>query len=59
MKWLLDTNVVSELRRARPHGAVVEWLRSIDARLLRLSAVSLGEIQAGIDRIAKGLTAPR
>jgi predicted nucleic acid-binding protein len=47
--YLLDTNVVSELRRARPHGAVLSWLQSIDSRLLRLSAVSLGEIQAGIE----------
>jgi toxin FitB len=47
--YLLDTNVVSELRRARPRGAVLAWLRSVDHRLLRLSAVSLGEIQAGIE----------
>lgn len=47
--YLLDTNVVSELRRARPHGGVVTWLRATDHRLLRLSAVSLGEIQAGIE----------
>jgi toxin FitB len=47
--YLLDTNVVSELRRTRPHGAVLSWLRSVDHRLLRLSAVSLGEIQAGIE----------
>jgi predicted nucleic acid-binding protein len=47
--YLLDTNVVSELRRARPHGAVLGWLQSVDPRLLRLSAVSLGEIQAGIE----------
>jgi len=47
--YLLDTNVVSELRRARPHGSVVAWLRETDHRLLRLSAVTLGEIQAGIE----------
>lgn len=47
--YLLDTNVVSELRRTRPHGGVVAWLRATDHRLLRLSAVSLGEIQAGIE----------
>jgi predicted nucleic acid-binding protein len=47
--YLLDTNVVSELRRVRPHGAVLAWLRSVDHRLLRLSAVSMGEIQAGIE----------
>src|SRR5260370_42025806 len=46
--YLLDTNVVSELRRARPHGAVLAWLGGVDHRLLRLSAFSLGEIQSGI-----------
>ncbi|MEK7995990.1 MAG: type II toxin-antitoxin system VapC family toxin, partial [Planctomycetota bacterium] len=44
-----DTNVISELRRPKPHGGVVTWLRSVDHRLLRVSAVTLGEIQAGIE----------
>jgi toxin FitB len=47
--YLLDTNVVSELRRAKPHGGVLAWIRVVDHRLLRLSAVTLGEIQAGIE----------
>ncbi|WP_093088293.1 type II toxin-antitoxin system VapC family toxin [Sphingobium sp. AP50] len=47
--YLLDTNVVSELRRARPHGAVLNWLESQDDQNLYLSAVTLGEIQAGIE----------
>jgi predicted nucleic acid-binding protein len=47
--FLLDTNVVSEMRQSRPHGAVAAWLRSADQRLLRVSAFSLGEIQAGIE----------
>lgn len=47
--FLLDTNVVSEMRRSRPHGAVAAWLRSTDQRLLRVSAFSLGEIQEGIE----------
>ena len=47
--YLLDTNVVSELRRPRPHGAVVAWLQSVDDAGLFLSAVTLGEIQAGIE----------
>ena len=46
--YLLDTNVVSELRRLRPHGAVVAWLQSVADADLNLSAVTLGEIQAGI-----------
>lgn len=47
--YLLDTNVVSELRKQRPHGGVVAWLQSIDDAQLYLSAVTIGEIQAGIE----------
>jgi len=47
--YLLDTHVVSELRRARPHGAVVAWLQSVEDSSLHLSTVTLGEIQAGIE----------
>ena len=47
--YLLDTNVVSELRKPRPHGAVVAWLQSVADADLYLSAVTLGEIQSGIE----------
>ncbi len=47
--YLLDTNVVSELRKRRPHGAVLEWLESVDDETLHLAAVTLGEIQAGVE----------
>ena len=47
--FLLDTNVVSELRKPRPHGGVLAWLRSVDDKDLFLSAVTVGEIQAGIE----------
>lgn len=47
--YLLDTNVVSELRKQRPHGGVVAWLQSVDDTQLYLSAVTLGEIQAGVE----------
>lgn len=47
--YLLDTNVVSELRKQRPHGGVVAWLESLDDAQLYLSAITLGEIQAGIE----------
>jgi predicted nucleic acid-binding protein len=47
--FLLDTMVISELRRQRPHGAVLGWLKGVDDADLRLSAVTLGEIQAGIE----------
>ncbi len=48
--YLLDTNVVSELRRPRPHKAVVNWIEEIPAGRLFLSAVTIGEIQVGIER---------
>lgn len=47
--FLLDTNVVSELRRVRPHGAVLAWIDGVADHDLHLSAVTLGEIQAGIE----------
>jgi predicted nucleic acid-binding protein len=47
--YLLDTNVISELRRPKPHGAVLAWLDSCADSDLYISAVSLGEIQAGIE----------
>ena len=47
--FLLDTNVVSELRRPRPHGAVVAWVQDQPDSHLFVSAVTLGEIQAGIE----------
>ena len=47
--YLLDTNIVSELRRPRPHGGVIAWLQSTEDADLHLSAVTLGEIQAGIE----------
>jgi predicted nucleic acid-binding protein len=47
--YLLDTNVVSELRKPRPHGGVLAWLQAVDDKDLFMSAVTVGEIQAGID----------
>lgn len=47
--FLLDTNVISELRRTKPHGAVLAWIRSVDEADLNVSAVTLGELQAGVE----------
>ena len=47
--YLLDTNVVSELRRPRPHGAILAWLREVSDTEIHLSAVTIGEVQAGIE----------
>ena len=47
--YLLDTNVVSELRRPRPHGGVLAWLRGVADTDLFVSAITLGELQAGVE----------
>ena len=47
--YLLDTNVVSELRRPRPHPGVRDWLGRQSRRLLYVSSVTIGEIQTGIE----------
>ena len=52
-KYLLDTNVVSELRKPKPHGAVVAWVDGLDASQIFLVAVTLGELQSGIERTRK------
>jgi predicted nucleic acid-binding protein len=49
-RFLLDTNVLSELRKVRPHGSVVAWLSDQEQHQLFVSAVSVGEIQRGIER---------
>ena len=48
--YLLDTNVVSELRRIRPHGAVTAWVASVPNEQMFISAVTAGEIETGIVR---------
>jgi toxin FitB len=47
--YLLDTNVVSELRKPRPNPKVIAWIQDADDPDLHLSAVTIGEIQAGIE----------
>ena len=47
--YLLDTNVVSELRKKKPHQGVVAWLNAAPEETLHVSAVTVGEIQAGIE----------
>jgi predicted nucleic acid-binding protein len=50
-RYLLDTNIVSEVRKPRPHGAVLAWIESQQEQQLFVSAVTLGELQSGIERL--------
>ncbi|MBM3570500.1 MAG: type II toxin-antitoxin system VapC family toxin [Alphaproteobacteria bacterium] len=47
MKYLLDTNILSETRRRRPEARVLDWLRRADAASLHVSVLTLGEIAKG------------
>jgi predicted nucleic acid-binding protein len=54
MAHLLDTNVVSELRKgARCHDAVLDWFSALDDEDLFLSVLVVGEIERGIERVRK------
>ena len=51
MKYLLDTNVLSELRKTSPNPAVVSWFDATPASDLAISVLVVGEIRQGIERI--------
>ena len=47
--YLLDTNILSELRKPKPHGGVVAWVTAQDAASLYISAMTIAELQRGIE----------
>jgi toxin FitB len=50
LSFLLDTNVVSELAKARPNAKVIVWLGLVPSVDLFLSVITLAEIRKGIER---------
>jgi predicted nucleic acid-binding protein len=50
--WLLDTNILSELRRPKPERKVLAFVAAQPLELLYVSAVSFAEIRFGIERLA-------
>lgn len=53
MSFLLDTNVLAEVRKARAHRAVAAWFDSVSGSGLYLSVLVVGEIQQGVDRLRR------
>jgi toxin FitB len=49
VRFLLDSNVISELRKIRPHGGVTAWLESVRDEDLGIPSIVLGELQAGTE----------
>ena len=52
MSYLLDTNIVSEIRKAeRADARVTDWYSSVSSEDLHLSVLVLGEIRQGVERV--------
>jgi toxin FitB len=54
LKFLLDTNVVSELSRSQPHPNVIDWLKSISEIDISLSVISIIEMRFGVEILPAG-----
>jgi predicted nucleic acid-binding protein len=53
VSYLLDTNVVSELRKKEPNPRVAQWFDVVDPADLYLSVLVVGEIRKGIERLRR------
>ena len=53
MTYLLDTNVISEVRKRRPDDHVVAFFESVKSADLFISVLTIGEIRAGIERLRR------
>lgn len=51
--WLLDTNILSELRRPRPEPMVTGFIAAQPLESLHISTVTVAEIRFGIERVAQ------
>lgn len=51
MNYLLDTCVLSEFTRKQPDESVIRWMNAISEEALFISAITIGEIQRGIERL--------
>ncbi len=58
MSYLVDTNVLSELRRKQPQPEVVAWFTQRPRQTLYLSVLTLGEIRKGIERLGAARQQP-
>jgi predicted nucleic acid-binding protein len=56
MGWLLDTNILSEIRRLRPEPKVPAFIAGNPLNELYISVVTLAELRFGIDQLSQGGT---
>jgi len=53
MTYLLDTNVVSEIRKRHPDPHVMAWWDTVTSAEVFISALTIGEIRLGIERLRR------
>jgi toxin FitB len=53
MTYLLDTNIVSELRKRQPNPYVLSWYETVRSADLYLSVLTIGEIRLGVERLRR------
>lgn len=51
MKYLFDTNIISELIIKRPNQKVIQWIDNLDPDTIYLSVLTIGEIRKGIEKL--------
>jgi toxin FitB len=54
LKYLLDTDVVSQRTKTQPNRAVVQWLQSIEQADTCLSVMTIEEVRAGLEAMSQG-----
>ena len=55
MRYLLDTNVISELVKPTPDGNVLEWVNAMPDEQLLISVITIGELQRGIELLSPSI----
>lgn len=53
MSFLLDTNILAEVRKPRPHPSVAAWFAGVAGPDMYVSVLVLGEVQQGVDRLRR------
>jgi toxin FitB len=52
MKWLIDTNVISEIGKPAPNNDVIKWFENQKQEAMLISVVSIAEIRYGLETLA-------
>jgi predicted nucleic acid-binding protein len=51
LKYLLDTNILSELRKSKPHGGVLAWSTAFEPQGFAIPALAVFELHSGVEQV--------